>query len=424
MIPSASHMPMHRDHVKADAGGAGLLPVVLVLAAALFNAALAIVNARFKPLSGNTVILCEVLIVASAHIYILRHFQTRMINWYFLALAFAVFAIFRISITDNVDAKYFRDIFLIVTFVLLGMTSTQRRAIQMMVVLQVAVILGILLEAICVQCYGDLFAVKDFYVSTRGVGEEEFTNLASELYVSATRPEARFLPFFDLHRLSSIFLEPVSLGNFMIMTVSFTTALWHRFGNWLRAFFIASMALMLFACDGRLAAMATIAIIIMSVCYRYLPRHIALVFLPVVTALAIFVTSAADLKVGTDDLSGRVAYTAELFSGLTFHDFAGLSDRVLAKSVDAGAVYLIITQSILGVALLWTFVTLAAEESTREQKIYKNGLFLYLALTMMVSYSFASIKTAAPIWFVFGALLNAPAQRPPPVQLRGYSSRP
>jgi putative polymerase len=424
MIPSASQMSMHRDHIKADAGRTGLVPILLVIAAALFNAALAIVNARLKPLSGNTVILCEVLIVACAHIYILRHFQARMLNWYFLALSFAVFAIFRISVTDNVDAKYFRDIFLIVTFILLGMTSTERRAIQMMVVLQIAIILGILLEAICVQCYGDLFAVKDFYVSTRGVGEEEFTNLASELYVSATRPDARFLPFFDLHRLSSIFLEPVSLGNFMIMTVSFTAALWHRFGNWLRAFFVASMALMLFACDGRLAAVSTIAIVLMSACYRFLPRHIALVFLPAVTALAIFVTSAAGFKVGTDDLSGRVAYTAELFSGLTLYDFAGLSDRVLVQSVDAGAVYLIITQSLLGVALLWGFVTWAAEETTREQKIYKNGLFLYLALTMMVSYSFASIKTAAPIWFVFGVLLNATVHRPPPVHLRGYSGGP
>ena len=405
--------PTHiQHHATAHAEPSGLLPICLVLMAALFNAGLAIVNARFKPLTGNVVILCEVLIVASAHVYILRHFQSRMIHWYFLALAFAVFAVLRISETGTVDAKYFRDIFVIVTFVLLGMTSNERRVIQLMSVLQVAVILGIVFEAACVECYGEFFAVKDFYVNTRGVSESEFTNLASDLYVSATRPEARFLPFFDLHRLSSIFLEPVSLGNFVIMTVAFTAAFWKRIGNGLKALFVFSIILMLFACDGRLAILATAGILAMSLGQRILPRHMGLAFLPVVAGLAIYATESAGLRSGTDDLPGRIAYTAELLTSMNFLDFAGLSDRLLEKSVDAGAVYLMITQSFLGVVLLWVFVTMSADEKTPEQKIYKNGLLLYLALTMMVSYSFASIKTAAPIWFVFGMLLSPAALEP------------
>jgi putative polymerase len=394
----------------ASATTAGYVPVALVVMAALFNAGLAFINARVKPLTGNTVILCEVLIVAASHLYILRNFQMRMTNWYFLALAVAIFAILRISVTDNLDAKYFRDIFVIVTFVLLGMTSTQHRAIQMMAVLQVAVILGILLEAACLECYSDLFSVKDFYISTRGLSETDFTNLSSDLYVSATRPEARFMPFFDLHRLSSIFLEPVSLGNFMIMTAGFTAAFWQRMNNGLRAFFVASSTLMLFACDGRLAALATVAIIAMTVGHRLLPRHAGLVFLPLVAGLAMFITGTVGLKSGTDDLSGRVAYTAELLSGLSLYDFAGWSDSLLDRSVDAGLVYLIITQSLLGVVLVWSFITLSADETSIEQKIYKNSLLLYLALTMMVSYSFVSIKTAAPIWFIFGVLLSNPAR--------------
>ena len=44
---------------------------------------------------------------------------------------------------------------------------------------------------------------------------------------------------------------------------------------------------------------------------------------------------------GVDDLDGRIAYTAELFSKLTLIDYAGLSDLHLAESVDAGVVYLI-----------------------------------------------------------------------------------
>ena len=72
------------------------------------------------------------------------------------------------------------------------------------------------------------------------------------------------------------------------------------------------------------------------------------------------------------------------------------------------------------------FIALAANVSTSQQKIYKNGVLLYLALTMIVSYSFLSIKTAAPIWFVFGALLSsgqraAPFAWPAPLHSRPHA---
>lgn len=411
-MPLAAHMPSHTSYRTAAADRAGFTPVALVVMAALFNAALAIVNARVMPLSGNMIILFEVVIVAASHLYVLRKFDTGMLKWYFLILAFAVFALLRISVTGNADAKYFRDIFLIITFILLGMTSNEQRVIQAMIALQVAVLAGIALEAVCLDCYADLFAVKDFYINTRGLGEEEFTNLSSDLYVSATRPEARFLPFFDLHRLSSVFLEPVSLGNFMIVTVAFTAAFWTRLSAGLKAFSVGSMILMLLASDGRLATLASVAILAMSLGHRLMPRHAALAFVPVVTGLAVFVAHAANLQAGVDDLAGRIAYTAGLISNVTLEDFAGLSDKLLEQSVDAGVVYLMITQSFLGLALLWGFITLSADEATTEQKIFKNGILLYLALTMIVSYSFLSIKTAAPIWFIFGVLLSRTASSP------------
>ncbi len=112
------------------------------------------------------------------------------------------------------------------------MTSNAHRGIHVMMMLWGVVLAVILLEAVCLPCYTDLFAVKDFYINTRGIGEDEFTNLSSDLYVSATRPDARFLPFFDLHRMSSVFLEPVSLGNFVIVSVAFMMAFSGRACPW------------------------------------------------------------------------------------------------------------------------------------------------------------------------------------------------
>ncbi len=385
----------------------GIFPVVLVIAAALFNTLLAFVNANVTPLGGGAVVACEVAIVAAAHVRILRHFEARMLPWYFLAIAFAAFALLRINVTGTVDAKFFRDIFLIITFVLFGMTSTERRAIHIMALMQVFVVAGILLEAICLPCYGDLLGVKEFYKNTRGIDELEFTNAKSDLYVSATRPDDRFLPFFDLHRLSSVFLEPVSLGNFMVLTVAFAAAFWRRFGSALKLLFVASALLTLFASDGRLATLASLCILALSFWQRLVPKHAALLFLPAGAIAAILLTHLAGFTAGTDDLAGRTAVTVDILTSMAPLEYLGLSDRYLAEAVDAGIAYLITTQSFFGLALLWGFLALSAREETFEKKIYKNAIMLYLALTMLVSNSFLSIKTAAPLWFVFGTLLSA-----------------
>jgi putative polymerase len=55
-------------------------------------------------------------------------------------------------------------------------------------------------------------------------------------------------------------------------------------------------------------------------------------------------------------------------------------------------------------AVLWTFIAWAPQERTREQVRYTHSICLYLALSMLVSYSFLTIKTGALLWYIQGAL--------------------
>jgi putative polymerase len=91
-------------------------------------------------------------------------------------------------------------------------------------------------------------------------------------------------------------------------------------------------------------------------------------------------------------------------------DWFGLSDRYLLDAADSGIAYLIATQSIVGVLVLWVFLALLGREQTLEQARFKTGALIYVALTMLVSYSLFTIKTAALLWFVFGALQASPAR--------------
>ena len=197
-------------------------PACIVVVAVLFNPVLAFINGNIRELTSGPVIAAEMLVMAAAQVWVLQRFDRRMQPWYALMALIGAFTVLRALVTGTFEARYFRDILVLQTFVVLGMTSTERRAIETMLVLQAVVVAGIALEAVSLDTFNALFHVKDYYINTRGLLSVEFTDESSSLYVSATRPEARYFPFFDLHRLSSIFLEPVSLGNFCIITVSFT----------------------------------------------------------------------------------------------------------------------------------------------------------------------------------------------------------
>ena len=60
------------------------------------------------------------------------------------------------------------------------------------------------------------------------------------------------------------------------------------------------------------------------------------------------------------------------------------------------------TQSIVITAIIWLFISCVSNQTTEEQVRFTHAVLLYLALTMIVSYSMLTIKTAALAWFAQG----------------------
>jgi putative polymerase len=268
------------------------------------------------------------------------------------------------------------------------------------------VLVVLLLEAINPSTYSALFHVQDYYINTRGYVAENFWNKESDLFVSAVRPDTRMFSFIELHRLSSVFLEPVSLGNYCIVITAFVCACFRQLTTATRWFLIVGTLLALLGCDGRLAALSSLMIIAAALAVSWLPPYSAVLYLPGVTAAVFVVVYAFGLHGGSDDFSGRIAHTVELIERFGLVEFLGVStDRVLiSQAVDSGLAYLILTQSLFGVVLLWLFIALGSAERTPAQLRFKHAACIYLSLTMMVSFAFLSIKTAALLWFVHGAL--------------------
>jgi putative polymerase len=227
--------------------------------------------------------------------------------------------------------------------------------------------------------------------------------------VSATRPDNRLFGFISFHRLSSTFLEPVSLGNYCIVVVAFVCARFTRLRWPMRWFLLGGAVLAIIGSDGRLAAVTSSAIIVVSMFAARLPRHSWAMYLPAVAMVAFLLVELAAVQSGSDDFIGRIAHTMELLKRFSLAEYVGLStDRtLLAEAVDSGFAYLILTQSLVGLAAIWLVVAFAARNATPEQVRFAHATCIYLSFSMMVSFAFLTVKTAALLWFIYGALCTA-----------------
>jgi hypothetical protein len=67
------------------------------------------------------------------------------------------------------------------------------------------------------------------------------------------------------------------------------------------------------------------------------------------------------------------------------------------------------SQSLLGVILLQMFLYIQPAMRRPDQKLYLHGTALTFALSILVSISMLSIKTAGFYWFLMGVMIVLPA---------------
>ena len=394
--------------VPDDAAGFRVAPALVLIASVGFNAGLAFVNAHVMPVPTALVIVTEAALVSAAMGLALLAWKPQMAPSVALIAALALFAVFRGLLMAQPDPKLLRDVVLIPTFLMLGMAFDDRGLARTVIALHTIVFAVFLLEAVTPQAYSDLLHIQDYYIKTRGNKLDEFYNTNSELFISATRPDERFFSFIDAPRMSSVFLEPVSLGNYCSIIVAFVCSCFARLGWPSIAYLAVTTAAMLVGCDGRLATATCALIVIVCAIAPLLPPRTAVLYLPATLIFVFALVIGAGLKPGTDDFPGRLAYTVELLQSYDVPEILGLSNELLAKSMDSGVAYLITTQSLPGLLLLWAYIGWGAREDTAEQVRFTHALSLYLATSMMVSYAFLTIKTGALLWFIQGALQVAP----------------
>jgi putative polymerase len=392
--------------------GSELVAGLFVFAATCFNCVLCLIDTKLFAIPQAYVILCEIVIVSATLLYSIMRWNAAMMPMTLLLLLSTVLWLGVSLLTQEPNLLIIRDMIIPPVFLMLGIATASTRLPKFVIYLLLLVFAMAVFEAVAPLQFTRLLNIENYYIGTRGYTSGQFYNQQSELFASATRPDQRYmLPFLNIHRLSSIFLEPVSLGNYVVIV--FIILLAYKEAISLRLFWplLALDGMILIGSDGRLALSLCVILLLAARVIARFPRWGSLFVLPAVFITVLTMVTALGFVPGSDDLQGRTASTVYTLLGMDAGNWLGLTSKdSLNNFMDSGLSYFIASQSPLGLALLWIAVFGTGPASRRGLAMH-YGAALYLSMTMIVSYSLFTIKTAALLWYMVGCSRDRDLER-------------
>jgi len=389
------------------------------LAAILYNAVLAIVNAHVMPLAMTHVAITEfVLLSALALVPLSTGLRQNDIAPLLLGALFVLGALFLSFINEALVAAALRNAAIIVLFTMLGQRC-DARTLRLFVIIAVAVVFATMLfELLAVKSYAALFSPQQYYANTRGIGEDTFDETG--LFPNALGFDGRFnYGLFQAPRTSSIFLEQTSLANFASVTAIYLLAQWRGLTTPARTLLVAFVVIALLSNNTRMSSTFALIALAGYVVFPRLPSRgtlaLPLLLLAMAVVLTVMMGPSAD-----DDLAGRIGMSVQL---LSLSDLQGvLGGRAMEADAfpDSGYSYVLYSSSIIGMICLWFYVALIVPFRSDEQRRCAWGLSAFFFINLLVAGDAVfAMKIAAPLWLLAGhmrsqhfhAAITAPTRR-------------
>ncbi len=394
------------------------LAPLIVCAAVLFNFALCFVDTKLFSISSRVVISCEIGVIATAFGLI----------WYrgtafYVILSFLGVYLFTVMLTRyDFDPKLVRDLLIPITFYFLGSYLGSVSQCDKLVAFLIFLVLGVgLFECVALDTYLHYFDVIQYYVA-RADGHDAnlqrgmsvglsitSSDTGAGLYINSTRFEERtFLSFLGPHRVSGIFLEPISVGNFGATAFAWVLVR-RRSGVWSLVGQLLAIAIILMLADARFGLYLCIITIVI---YLLTPliRPTVLFLAPFLWMVTLALYAAINPQGMVDNtIAGRFLGTGSSLLKFDLLQVLGLqATEALGLSGyqgDSGYEYVLTNIGLLGFAAIWALFVYSPPRDMDAWR-FKNFTAFYAVLLLSISASIFSIKTAALLWFLYGTLNN------------------
>ena len=378
----------------------------LVFGALSFNFILCFIDTNMIGVSALSVVATEIAIISGALIAsfpVVGRMHLLLICATFLYLLILIL-IRTLQFGDSeLDPKIFRDSMIPFAFFWLGTrVFSLRNADAIMLVAGALVTAVAVFEYLFIDVYLRYFNIIMYYVARGSVAAERLEILSSNLFESGIRPEGRVLfPILGDHRVSSIFLEPVSPGNFALVVFFWAIVRW-KVRKVLCVALFSMALLMIILADNRFGAFLCLSVVGLVL----LPSRLLYLFvacLPFIVICALFGIAYTFEGVLIDNsFVGRLVLSGDILRTFDVRTWLGIGESA-RSAFDSGYGYVISQVGIFGFSMLW-IVFMMLKGADREFFVFRSLTGLYFATVLSVSYSPFTIKTAALLWFLLGAL--------------------
>ena len=384
--------------------------VALPLMATVYSAILAMGISFGLPASSSLVILIEIILLAVTGVIIAKNGLVASdglaLTFIFISIVLALLVSIQAS---RLMVEVIRSGLIIGLFSLLGQRVRMEAVDRIFLVLAAIVGAVLVLEIFFPQVYVAIFHPAAFYELTRDIETNEFNNTG--LFNTATSYEGRFsFGFFEVPRTSSIFLEQISNANFAMILAMYTAARWETLGGRARKLFIAVISLIIISTNSRFGSFFVLTMLVGFFVYPKLPRWMTIFAIAAIWS-GIFVVNLFYDWNHTDDLIGRISFIGHSFRETDWQFYLGGHARFALAERDSGYTYVIGTSTVfgfLGFIAYWLCYPRADDAASRR---LLWGLVIYMCGQLAISStSLLSIKTAALLWFLIGAMRS---QSPP-----------
>lgn len=381
----------------------------ILIASVVYQAVLALIHTHVHRSSALLVAGAEFLIYLACVLVLARRIRLEFVTVIALVLAYLLLlTIFR----EGLDFKGFRDVMIPLLFYWLGRhVGDIGYADRLLKGLVVAVLIVGFFELFFLPQYTYLLDIFSYYVSTGTVTISTNFIRDSALNLNGLRPEGigrTILPsLLGSHRVSSVFLEPVSLGNFAVVVAAWGLSKPRaEFRSML--FFLLSAVVLVALADSRYGLIVVSALILIRIAIHG-RMHVAFVVLPFVSIIALVLIGLYFDGGVADNIMGRLYWTGDTLLGFDLGKMIGVQGFNLPYG-DMGYAYLLSRWGVLLCLAMWGalwLVRMADERGVR----FRAYAALYISLILTVSgTSFFALKTAGLLWFLVGSCADKKAR--------------
>jgi putative polymerase len=398
LMSRGTALPLHAAIARPPPSLGRMAANGLVIGAATFNCALCFVATRGVHIGLPIIAGTELLLVAGALLMsVALAVEVLLLPGILLILTLAGLYL----MAPGLDVKIGIDLAIVAGFVLLGRLYGDPASAARLLFWLAALTLAMgFYEMFALPSFEHWFHVYDYYVGKGDLDAAHASDTGTTLAENGVRPEAQGRQLLGgllgLHRVGSIFLEPVSAGNFAGICAAFVFATRDRSPRGL-ALLAMGLAIGVLA-DARFAILSAAAIGIFLLSPFWRSRVLVLMLLGGY--------SNHDVD---NTVAGRLTGSGQLLDDWTIWRWLGVA-AAREISMDTGFSYVIGNLGIIATAAVWIAACMVVPRQGAAGRLFA-GIALYLSLSLCISASSLSIKTGAAMWFSLGALWALPSRQ-------------